>query len=147
MDNQSIDPNETETAVDITFEKQEFFNWCDANDIDHATEGMDEDTRKDFQKIEKHFTAAIKDGRLTVDGEKFVYTVSDRSPNAGEKFTVKRPNGKDFIAMEGFKDSQQMQKFNAFIASMAGKEKSYVARLDIKDRQFLQDIGTLFTTA
>jgi hypothetical protein len=37
-----------------------------------------------------------------------------------------------------------MQRFQAFIASIAKTEKSLVASLDIEDRQFLVDIGTLF---
>jgi hypothetical protein len=49
--------------------------------------------------------------------------------------------------MDGFKETQQMQKFNAFCASIAGKEKSFISKLDIVDRQFIQDIGTLFITA
>ena len=155
MDNQSINPSETdietgaEPTAEITFEKQEFFNWCDANDIDHATEGMDEKDRTAFEKIERHFTGAIKEKRLTVDGEKFVYTVSEKSPNAGEKFTVKPPNGRAMLAMDGFKGTNENQKLQAFIAAICGVEKrdiSKISGLNIKDYRVLQDVAILFLT-
>jgi hypothetical protein len=105
---------------------------------------MDDDDRKDFLKIKKRFVKAVDDGRIVVDGTSLGYTVSRHSAkDAGQKITIRRPVGKDFLAMDGFKDTQQMNKFQAFVSSFCGQEKSFVARLDIADRQFLQDVGTL----
>jgi hypothetical protein len=140
-------PEENGAAREITLAEQEFINYCEANEIDHDESGMDDDSRADFVKIKKRFMKAVDAKRLIVDGTKLVYTVSKFSPSSGEQITVCRPAGRDFIAMDGFKDTQQMQKFNAFIASICGKEKSYISRLDIVDRQFLQDVGTLFLAA
>jgi hypothetical protein len=140
---------ETEDG-ETTFEEQEFYNWCDANDIDRAVEGIDEDDRKNFLKIKRHFTAAIKEKRLIVEGDHFAYTVSERSPNAGDKFTVKRPNGRAMLAMDGYKENQQNQKLIAFIAAICGVEKrdiSKISALDDKDYKVLQDVAVLFLTA
>jgi hypothetical protein len=134
----------------ISFEQQEFYNWCDANDIDRAVEGMDDDDRKSFLKIERHFTTAIKEKRLVVDGDKLVYTISDRSPTKGEKLTVRRPNGRAMLAMDGYKESQQNQKLQAFIAAISGVEKrdsQKISTLDDKDYKVLQDVALLFLTA
>ena len=134
---------------EITFEEQEFYNWCDANDIDRAVDGMDEKDAKDFLKIKRHFTAAIKEKRLVVDGERFTYTVSEKSPNAGEQFTMKRPNGRAMLAMDGYKENQQNQKLIAFIAAICGVEKRNIAEistLDDKDYKVLQDVAILFLT-
>jgi hypothetical protein len=135
------------TGTEIDFAEQEFINYCEANEIDHDEGTMDDDDCRAFQKIKTRFMKAVNDKRLVVDGTKIIYTISRFSETAGEKLTLSRPKGRDFIAMDGFKDTQQMQKFNAFISSIVGKEKSYVSRLDVLDRQFLQDIGTLFLTA
>jgi hypothetical protein len=135
---------------EITFEEQEFYNWCDANDIDRAVDGMDEDDRKSFEKIKSHFVTAIKEQRLVVDGDHFTYTVSKRSPNAGDKFTVKRPNGRAMLAMDGYKENQHNQKLIAFIAAISGVEKRDIVRisgLDNQDYKVLQDVATLFLTA
>jgi hypothetical protein len=144
-DDQSI---KTENA-EITFEEQEFFNWCDANDIDRAIEGMDDDDRKGFEKVKRHFVTAIKEKRITVNGEKFTYTVSDKSPNKGDQFTVGRPNGRAMLAMDGFKENAQNQKLQAFIAAICGVEKrdiQKISQLDSKDYKVLQDVAILFLT-
>jgi hypothetical protein len=146
-----LEENENEkdesAGTGIDFAEQEFINYCEANEIDHDEGVMDDDDRKAFKKIKGRFMKAVNEKRLVVDGTKLIYTVSRFSDTAGEKLTISRPRGRDFIAMDGFKDTQQMQKFNAFISSTAGKEKSYVSRLDVLDRQLLQDIGMLFITA
>jgi hypothetical protein len=140
---QDVENENTETSL----AEQEFINYCEANEIDHDECVMDDDDRKAFQKIKGRFMKAVNEKRLVVDDTKIIYTVSHFSETAGETLTISRPKGRDFIAMDGFKDTQQMQKFNAFVSSISGKEKSYVSRLDVLDRQFLQDIGTLFITA
>jgi hypothetical protein len=147
--------NEPEAAAEneneeTAFEEQEFNNWCDANDIDRSVDGMDEDDRKSFEKVKWHFTAAIKEKRLVVDGNKIVYTVSDRSPNAGTRLTITYPNGRAMLAMDGYKDNQQHQKLQAFIAAISEVRKSdiqTIAALGKKDYQLLQEIAILFLTA
>jgi len=131
----------------ISFEESEFIAYCGANEIDCDEAEMGEESRKDFEKIKQRFMKAVSEKRLVADGTKLVYTVSKFSETAGEKLAISRPRGRDLMAMDGFKDTQQAHKFNAFLASLAGKDKSYIARLDIKDRQFLQDVGILFLTA
>jgi hypothetical protein len=133
-----------ENENEMSLAEQEFSNYCEANEIDHSEEDMNDDSREDFLKIKKRFIKAVNDNRLIVDGTKLVYTVSKFSPAVGDQITVNRPIGKDFLAMDGFKDTQQMQKFNAFVASTCGKEKSYISRLDFVDRQFLDDVSRLF---
>jgi hypothetical protein len=135
---------------EITFEEQEFFNWCDANEIDRAVDGMDEDERKSFDKMKRHFTDAVKEKRIVIDGDSFTYTVSKRSPNAGKKFNVTRPNGRAMLAMDGYKQTQENQKLQAFMAAITRTDKrniADIAGLDKKDYQVLQDICILFLTA
>ncbi|MDR1251108.1 MAG: hypothetical protein LBK62_02970 [Treponema sp.] len=139
------DDNDDDEDSGITFAEQEFINWCDANGIDHTEEDMEEEDRRDFKKTKKRFMRAVDEKRLVVDGTKIEYTISRFSKkNAGQTLAISRPIGRDFIAMDGFRDTQQMQRFQAFIASIAKTEKSLVANLDIEDRQLLVDIGTLF---
>jgi hypothetical protein len=140
----------TEKADDeITFEEQEFYNWCDANDIDRAADGMDEEDRKDFEKIKRRFAAAVREKRLVIEGDKLVYTVSERSPIKGRELTISSPNGRAMLAMDGYKENQQQQKLQAFIAAISGVEKrniADIATLNKKDYQFLQGVAILFLT-
>jgi hypothetical protein len=149
-DDENAENKNTENEnAEVTFEEQEFYNWCDANEIDRAVDGMDEDDLKSFEKIKRHFTLAIKEKRLVVDGDEFTYTVSDRSPNAGVMLTVSRPNGRAMLAMDGYKEHCQNQKLQAFIAAITRTQKrdiQNISGLDNKDLQILQDVAVLFLT-
>jgi hypothetical protein len=131
----------------LDFAEREFRAWCENNDIDHAEEDMNEEDRADFVKIKKRFCSCLREKRLVTDGVKLAYKVSALSTAAGEEIVIRRPTGKDLMAMDGYKETQQMQKMQSFIASICGKEKSFIARLDGKDYRFLQDIAALFLTA
>jgi hypothetical protein len=133
-----------EAVGEVDFAEREFFNFCDANDIDHAEEDMEEDERKDFCKIKKRFMKAVNEKRVVVDGCKLVYTVSKFSPNAGDEITVSPPIGKDMMAMDGIKDTHQVEKFQAYLASITKQNRSAISRLAMRDWQFLQDIAVLF---
>jgi hypothetical protein len=130
---------------EISLAEQEFSNYCEANGFEHEEDDMNDDDKKNFIKIKKRFIKAVDEGRLVVDGTNLIYTVSARSEfMGGKKITVRRPIGKDFLSMDGFKDTHSMVKFQSFIASFCDIKGSDVAKLDIADRQFLQDVGTLF---
>jgi tetrahydromethanopterin S-methyltransferase subunit A len=137
----------TNATPEMSFERQEFYNWCDANEIDRNVEVMDEADRRDFERIAKRFCDAVKEKRIVVDGDNFIYTVSERSKYAGEKFTVTRPNGRAMLAMDGFKDTAQNQKMQAFMAAICGVEKRDIAKistLDNKDYKVLLGVVILF---
>jgi hypothetical protein len=135
-----------EENTGIPFAEQEFRNYCEANEIDCNEADMSEEDLDGFVKIKKRFIKAVGDKRLVIDGTKLRYTISKFSDAKGKEITVSRPAGREFMAMDGFKDTHQAQKMNAFIASMCGVEKSFLAQLDVKDRLFLQDIAILFLT-
>jgi hypothetical protein len=152
LKNQDAEPDEDDGSG-ISFAEQEFINWCEANGIDHEEAAMDEDEAKDFKKIKRHFTQAVDEKRLTVDGNNIIYTVSSRSTSktvAGKQFTIRRPNGRAMLAMDGYKDTQQMNKLEAFMAAICGIEKrdiGQISALDHQDHQFIQDVAVLFLTA
>jgi hypothetical protein len=71
--------------------KAEFISYCDANDIDHDKDSMKDEDLKGFNQIEEHFIRACKAGRVTVDGTKIIYKVSERSGSfAGDTVTISR---------------------------------------------------------
>jgi hypothetical protein len=147
IENDTVVSEKESVNNDITFEEQEFNNWCDANEIDRTVESMDDKDRKNFEKIKRRFTIAVKEKRLIVDGDRFTYTVSDRSPNKGKTFTVRRPNGRAILAMDGLKDTSSNQKIENFMAAICGVERRDIGELsclDMKDYNVLQDAAILF---
>jgi len=154
LENQDDDFDNEEEAEEeeSSFAEQEFNNYCEANELDHDEAAMEEDERKDFLRIKRRFMKAVDDKRIVVDGEKLIYTISDRSPQdtRGTKITLRRPNGRAMLSMDGYKDTQQMNKLQAFMAAIAGIQKrdiSKIASLDKKDLDIIQDIAILFLTA
>jgi hypothetical protein len=136
---------------DLTFEEQEFLNYCEANEFDHDENAMDDDDRKDFVKIKKRFMKAVAEKRIVVDGDKLIYTVSERSPKdmVGTKLTISRPNGRTLLAMDGYRDTQQQNKLAAYIAALCRIDRRDIHKitsLDKKDNQLIQDIAVLFLT-
>jgi hypothetical protein len=80
-----------------------------------------------------------------VDGTGLEYKVSILSgPFSGDLVKVSRPSGQAFMAMEGFKDGQQIHRLQAFCSAMTGKEVKYFSKLDIIDWMFFRDIASLF---
>ena len=143
-------PDHFDDDSGISFEEQEFINYCKANDFDCDEDGMDADDRKDFVKIKKRFMQAVAEKRLVVDGENVIYTVSKRTPKlAGTEITISRPNGRTLLAMDGHKDTQQQIKLQNYMAALCRIPRNDIHKitsLDKKDHQIIQDIAILFLT-
>jgi hypothetical protein len=150
--------NQTEGEADggadesgISFEEREFFNYLEANDLDCGEDTMEEEDRKEFAKVKKRFIKAIRDKRAVVDGNKIIYTVSEKTsaPMAGTQITISRPSGRALLVMDGYKDTMQYTKLSAYMAALCRIPKSDMGKitsLDIIDYQFIQDIAILFLT-
>jgi hypothetical protein len=140
---------ETTTTITKELAEQEFSNYCAANRFDADESAMSDEDKADFLPIKNRFVEATMAGRVTVDGKKVVYTISDESPAgfSGDKVTVIRPNGAAMMAMDGYKDTQNIRKLQAFMSAIVGKEIQYFAKLDIEDWMFFQGIATLFLSA
>jgi len=145
-----IDDVENVSGAEMSFEEQEFKNYCEANDFDCNEEGMDEDTRRDFIKFKKRFTRAVAEKRIVIDGDRMEYTVSEKSKEmAGQKLNICPPNGRALLAMDGYKDNQQQNKLLAYIAALCKiprNEINKISSLDRRDYQFLTGVATLFLT-
>ena len=134
---------------EISFEEQEFINYCEANEFDYNEEGMDNDSRKDFVKIKKRFIKAVSEKRLVVDGDKIEYIVSSKSEGmAGQKIIIHRPNGRTLLAMDNYKEGHhsRLMGYMAALCKIPRNEIHKISSLDKKDHQIIQDIAVLFLT-
>jgi hypothetical protein len=149
------EPVEAETAKKekekITNElaEREFENYCEANDIDFDETGMNEDEKESFHAIKRRFLKFCRAGRIEVDGLKLKYTISDFSPKGFAKKVVifSRPSGKSFIAMDSFKDRENVHKLQAFASAATGEDVSFFSTIDNSDWLFFRDLVTLFLSA
>jgi len=145
-----LDSLDSSGGSEISFEEQEFINYCEANEFDYNEESMDEDALRDFLKIKKRFTKAVSEKRLVIDGDKAEYTVSSKSEGmAGQKIIIHRPNGRTLLAMDNYKEGQQQSKLMAYMAALCKiprNEIHKISSLDKKDHAIIQDIAVLFLT-
>lgn len=117
---------EKEVAKDVMPEElaaEEFARWAEAHDVEQSD--------ADAPKVAV-VTRAIRRGSLVLgdDGE-FVYTVSARSPGgcAGEQLRLVEPNLRAYMAMDGYKDTDQIHKAMAMAAAVTGKPTRWFSDL------------------
>ena len=72
--------DEIKASVSITKEQAEieFENWKEACDIDIEGSELTKEQANLINSVKRRFVKAMVAGRLTVDGEKILYTISDK---------------------------------------------------------------------
>jgi hypothetical protein len=135
-----------ETTITKELAEQEFANYCEANGFDVDESAMSDEEKEDFAPIKNRFVKAAMAGRITVDGTKVTYDISERSPSgfAGDKVTISRPTGAAMMALDGYKETQGIRRLQSFMSAATGKEIQYFSKIDIQDWKFFQGVATLF---
>ena len=129
--------------IDQETAQAEFDRFCDEWEIDDDKESMNEEERKDFEGHEKRFIEAVKRGRLCFNHDDTLDFTFSRKSVTGETVTIKRLTGAGVMEMDGLTDKQMMKKTYSLLASMMGKPRQYIAKIDIIDLKPLQAILTL----
>jgi hypothetical protein len=137
---------ENKFIIDRKTAEAEFVRWCEGNDLDCDMSAMTDEEKKDFKPIQDRFVKACMRGRVEADGVHLKYTISDFSGKdfRGKTITIKRPDGRAFIAMDGYKETQSIHRLNNFMSAMTGQEVAYFTKIDRADWLFFRDIAALF---
>jgi hypothetical protein len=132
--------------VDRETAKNEFFRWCEENELDCDIDAMTDGDKAGFKPIMDRFIKACMMGRVEADGVILKYTLSAFSEPgyAGKIITIKRPDGHAFIGMDGYKDTQSVHRINGFLSALTGPEIVFFTKIDGNDWLFFRDIATLF---
>lgn len=133
-----------EDKITSELAEKEFFDWCEANEIE--TVSINDDEAIVFRAAKNAFLKAIKGGRLIFDGIKVIYTVSKFSPEgfAGQQVNFQRPTGNAWLGMDGRKATEQMHKMQGAMSAMTGKDVGFFAKLDASDWSFFMKASSLF---
>ena len=138
------DMNMNEEAAEKEFER-----WAEFQGLEF--DGLDEKTAATVETgFKKTLVKSLMKGSLIFnDDGNLEYTVSDRSPAgyAGEKVTITGMTGKVWMAMDGYKDTEQMHKIVAAASALTGKDHSWFARLSGKDFNLFASVVGLFLNA
>lgn len=121
----------------------EFSNFADAMDLDIDLDSMENDDKKEFQKVKDKIIKAIMIGSLTFnDNNEPVFTPQRSEDN--KPLTFKEPKGSTFKAMDGHKDNQNMGKMFAIMAEMTGQTAGTFSKLSGQDFKICTAIVTVF---
>ena len=135
--------------IDKETANTEFDNWLESWELDNEINEMNEEDKNGFEKQKWIITKAIRKKRLHFDTDDTMnYTFSHFSEQqAGKEIKIKRGKGRSIMAMDGYKEGQNVKKTYAIIAEMSGKTVGFFAGLDYKDIEVLQAIVTIFLAA
>lgn len=121
----------------------EFENFADAMDLDVDLDSMENDDKKEFQKVKDKIIKAIMIGSLTFnDNNEPVFTPHRSEDN--KPLTFKEPKGSTFKCMDGHKENQNMGKMFAIMAEMTGQTAGTFSKLSNQDFKVCTSIVTVF---
>lgn len=136
------------TAVKISKEQAEaeFDVWRDACDLDFDEGYLPDDQKALVASTRRRFVKAMTGGRLTVQGEKLLYTISDKSPEGfrGREIEIKNPGARLRLAMDGFKENQQAEKEIAGMSAITGQDVGFFRKIYTTDFNLVEGIMALF---
>lgn len=124
----------------------EFDNWREACDIDFDLSELPEDQQALVAAAKRRFIKAMCAGRLEVNGDELLYTISDKSPEgfAGKQIKIKNPGARLALAMDGFKENQMIEKEIAGMSAITGQDVGFFRRIYTTDFNLIERVMALF---
>jgi hypothetical protein len=103
----------------------------------------DLNTKKDLEQEKQYIIEEIMEGRITVDQEGWptVITESEQLPQVKFK---RRPIGRDWMAMDRFKEGQDVKKMFAVMAGYLGINSALLEDLEEADLDNVQALHGIF---
>ena len=133
-----------EDKVDLKTAEAEFDKFVELWDIDGEVEEMDQDDRQGFLDQKRRFVRAVRAGRAVVDEKGGVEYRFIAIVNELDSISLKIPKGVSYMAMDRYKERQNMHKMQAFMADMSGQPVKVFANMDGRDMKFCMAVVTLF---
>jgi len=126
--------------------EQEFENWREACDLDFDVQYLSNDQAALVANTKRRFIKAMAAGRLVIEDDVIIYTISEKSPEgfAGKVIKIQNPGAKLRLAMDGFKDNQQAEKEIAGMSAITGQDVGFFRKLYTTDFNLIEGIMALF---
>ncbi len=124
----------------------EFDNWREACDIDFDLSELSDEQQALIAGTKRRFIKAMCAGRLEVNDDELLYTISEKSPEgfAGKQIKIKNPGARLRLAMDGFKENQQAEKEIAGMSAITGQDVGFFRRVYTTDFNLIEGIMALF---
>jgi hypothetical protein len=124
--------------------EEEFNRFAREWDLDADTTNMSEEDRESFETQKKRVTRQIAAGNAVVDEDGNVTYTLQHPPGSITELVFRVPGGDAYMAMDKFKDRQNVHKLNAFMGVMTKTAPSIFSNLDGRDVKFCQAVSALF---
>ena len=134
-----------EVKMSLEQAEKEFEKWAEIHGL-----SFDEKIKDKVEKPKKRVMDAFMNGSLILkDTGKLNYTVSKFSPQgyAGDDVEISGMTGKAWMAMDSYKDDQQIHQLIAVASAVTGKDVGWFANLANTDFLFFTNLIALFTIA
>ena len=131
-------------VIDQETAEAEFARFTDEWDIDDNVDAMSGEDRESFEQIQNRIIKQITKGSAVVDVDgNITYTL--KHPKGSTTEVVFRvPGGDAYMAMDKFKDRQNMHKLYAFMGVMTKLPPAIFGNMDGRDIKFCQGVTLLF---
>jgi len=140
-----MDTEKGKPKINLKTAEAEFLRFVEAWDIDADLEDMEVEDQKSFEDQKRRIVKAIKKGRAIIsdDGKTVEYKLLE-PVHDHTSIKMKIPRGSSFMAMDRYKEKQQIHKMNAFMASSSGLPVQVFSNMDGRDLKFCMGIALLF---
>lgn len=103
---------------------------------------LDADDQKKLREVKENLVGALMSGHLKIDEDGCPVVTPRKGDTKPIKFS--EPSGADLMAMDKFKQTQNVAKQNAILGSMSGEGAQRFANMKQRDLTVCSDLLVLF---
>ena len=136
----------SEDKITAEMADKEFERFAEAWDLDLDASNMTEEDEKSLADAKRPIVRGIMRGDIRVVDSGDLDIELRFGKSAGETVDL-RIDRADMLAMDKYKDRQNVHKLNAYVASLCGKSAKFYGTLDPRDQKRLRAPVMLFLVA
>lgn len=133
-----------ENIVSKEVAEQEFSKFVEAWDIDANTDGMSGEDREAFAQQKAKIVTQIMKGNACIDDDGDISYKLKKPQDDITEIVFRIPSGQAYMAMDQYKDRQNVHKMYAFMGAMTKQETKLFSRMDARDTKFCMGVTLLF---
>ena len=134
----------TREKMPLEVAEAEFARFAQIWDIDVNTDNMSGEDKESFNQQRGRIVNQIMAGHATVDEAGDIRYKLKYPEGSVTELHFRVPKGDAYMAMDKFKDRQNIHKTNAFLGAMTKQPPQLFSNMDARDVKFCQGVVVLF---
>ena len=133
-----------ENIVDYETAELELGHWAERMDLDWDEQYMDEDDLQALEKHQRRLIRSMQDGNVSFDEEGYItYQPTNKKSKHSERITFRERTGASLMAIDRYKDSEQVRKTYAIMSDITGLSPKHFSGLVGNDIKICESIFAL----